>query len=162
MRQDPLEAIGSGLFGGVHTVPVDGLAATGRLVAELYHKLDLGITSPRVRTLHVRGSRCRTSAGLFDELAAVLQFPAYFGGNWSALHDSLYDFQVPADAVILVFSDFSQVLSEAKKEELDWLLEELTELCGTPRKPAPGDRSVTTLLTDHVAGLSVVAKLLPG
>lgn len=158
MTQDPVATIRAGVFGGVYPMPVDGLKASGRLVAELYHELDLGATLPRIRTLHVRGSRCRTSAGLFDELAAVLQFPAYFGGNWSALHDSLYDFQVPADAVILVFSDFSQVLSEARQEELGWLLDELTELCGAPHTPAAGEQTVTALLTDRADALSA----LPG
>ncbi|CUU58126.1 Barstar (barnase inhibitor) [Parafrankia irregularis] len=160
MTQNPIEVIAGGVFGGVYAVPVDGLAAAGRLVAELYHKLDLAAAPPRVRTLHVRGSRCRTSAGLFDELAAVLQFPAYFGGNWDALHDSLYDFQVPADAVILVFSDFSQVLSQARQEELGWLVEELTELCGSAHTPAQGERTVTALLTDHAEALSAFSGLL--
>ncbi len=152
--------IREGIFGGVHTLPVDGLSGAGILVADLYHDLDLRASLPKVRTLHVRGSRCRTSAGLFDELAAVLQFPDYFGGNWSALHDSLYDFQVPADAVILVFSNFSQVLSAEKGEELGLLIEELTELCEQPHTPTAGERTVTALLTDDADKLSAAAKLL--
>jgi hypothetical protein len=37
----------------------------------------------------VRGSACRTRAGLFTEWAGRLGFPGYFGHNWDALADSL-------------------------------------------------------------------------
>ena len=31
--------------------------------------------------VHVRGTKMRTAAGFFDELAAALQFPIWFGAN---------------------------------------------------------------------------------
>jgi RNAse (barnase) inhibitor barstar len=159
--EDPITMIQGGVYGGVHALPVHGLDGTDRLVAELFHTLDVTLSSPRVRTLHARGSRCRTSAGLFDELAAVLQFPAYFGGNWDALRDSLNDFRVAADAIVLVFSDFSQVLAEVTEEELGWLIEELSDRCGQPHRPTSGDIVLTAILTDTPDSLTKVAAMLP-
>jgi RNAse (barnase) inhibitor barstar len=39
----------------------------------------------------VDGRACRTRAAFFDEVARALRLPAYFGGNWDALTDSLRD-----------------------------------------------------------------------
>ena len=39
----------------------------------------------------VRGSRMLTEANVFQEFAAALQFPAYFGKNWDALDECLHD-----------------------------------------------------------------------
>ena len=60
-----------------------------------------------------QGSRMRTKAGLFQEFAAALQFPYYFGNNWDALHDCLEDLQwLPADGYVLFLSDSAQLLAE--------------------------------------------------
>ena len=40
----------------------------------------------------VRGRKMTTKAELMNEMAAALQFPAYFGENWDALNDCLRDF----------------------------------------------------------------------
>ena len=53
------------------------------------HLLALEASGVAVRFL--RGAKCRTGAGLFDECAAALQFPATFGHNWDALADCLED-----------------------------------------------------------------------
>ena len=39
----------------------------------------------------------RTDENLFDAFYACLQFPSWFGFNWSALWDSLHDFQWDED-----------------------------------------------------------------
>jgi hypothetical protein len=39
----------------------------------------------------IRGWQCRTAARLFDEFAASLQFPSYFGRNRDAFEDCLTD-----------------------------------------------------------------------
>lgn len=64
---------------------------------------------PKVRL--VRGRRMRTRAALLDEMAAALQFPATFGGNWDALADCLADLQWLGGPglVVLAVSDADQV-----------------------------------------------------
>lgn len=39
----------------------------------------------------VRGSKMRLRTGLFDEMAAALQFPWYFGENWDAFDECIND-----------------------------------------------------------------------
>jgi len=39
----------------------------------------------------IRGWQCRTTTQLFNEFAASLQFPSYFGRNWDAFEDCLTD-----------------------------------------------------------------------
>ena len=48
-----------------------------------------------VRT--VRGRKMRTVGRLFDEMAAALQFPHYFGENWPAFDECLADIDWLAD-----------------------------------------------------------------
>lgn len=52
--------------------------------------VDAGFTS-RV----VRGGKMVTVHALFDEVAAALQFPLYFGENWDALDECLSDLELP-------------------------------------------------------------------
>lgn len=67
----------------------------------------------------IRGSHSRTATALFDELAAALQFPAYFGANWNALRDMLADFSwLPADAYLLILEDADELLADAPDEVL--------------------------------------------
>lgn len=81
-----------------------------------------------VRT--VRGSKMRTEPQLFDEFAAALQFPAYFGENWSALDDCLTDLAwLPPEAgYVLVVTQPLHVL-EASPDSLPILVRQLTSAC---------------------------------
>lgn len=81
---------------------------------------DAGLT---VRS--VRGRKMRTVGGLFDEMAAALQFPYYFGENWPAFDECLADMDwllpVNAGIVILVY-DALEVLADAEETELTVLV----------------------------------------
>jgi RNAse (barnase) inhibitor barstar len=72
------------------------------------------VTRQTVAVRRIRGSRSRSTTGLFDELAAALQFPAYFGANWNALSDVLSDLRwLPADEYLLVVEDADELLADA-------------------------------------------------
>jgi RNAse (barnase) inhibitor barstar len=61
----------------------------------------------------VRGKKCRTAAGLFAELAEVLEFPDYFGHNWDALEECLADLEwLPAKGYVLLFTDAELILPD--------------------------------------------------
>lgn len=76
---------------------------------------DAGLT---VRT--ARGRKMRTVDRLFDEMAAALQFPYYFGQNWPAFNECLADMDwlpLAAGIVVLIY-DATEVLSDADEVEL--------------------------------------------
>jgi hypothetical protein len=73
-----------------------GSAATLRLV-------------PRI----IRGHKARTTQALFDEFAAALQFPYYFGENWAAFDECLADLEwLPADAYLIAISNAADLLED--------------------------------------------------
>lgn len=76
-----------------------------------------------VRT--VRGTKMRTVQGLFDEIAAALQFPYYFGENWAAFDECLADLDwlSVSNPVALVVYDADQVLLDAQPSEFETFTE---------------------------------------
>lgn len=100
-------------------------AAERSLGPAIYGWRDARLT---VRT--VRGSMLRTEAQLFDEFAAALQFPAYFGENWAALDDCLTDLAwLPPEAgYVLVVTEPLHVL-EGAPDSLPVLVRHLTSVC---------------------------------
>lgn len=81
----------------------------------------VGVDKPgtvAVRT--VRGTKMRTRPGAFDEIAAALQFPWYFGGNWDALEECVRDLSwLGAAHVVVAVADAAALLSdEADREAL--------------------------------------------
>jgi hypothetical protein len=76
---------------------------------------DAGLT---VRT--VRGRKMRTVGRLFDEMAAALQFPHYFGENWPAFDECLADMDwLPATVgIVILVQEAAEVLSDADDVEL--------------------------------------------
>ena len=66
-------------------------------------------------------------AGLLDEIAEALEFPADFGANWDALADSLGDLSwLPAPGHLLLIDHCSD-LREDEPEDFATLLEILDE-----------------------------------
>ena len=82
-------------------------ASTGALDAL---RLDLGAAEPTAVVRAVRGRKARTTAALLDELAAALQLPLYFGGNWDALADVLGD--LPPAPHVLLLADAAELLAD--------------------------------------------------
>lgn len=65
----------------------------------------------------------RTVGNLFDEVSAALQFPYYFGENWSAFDECLADMDwlpSPVGIVVLVL-DAVEVLADEPATELSTL-----------------------------------------
>jgi hypothetical protein len=79
-----------------------------------------GRTAARI----VRGAKGRTRAAMFDEFAAALQFPYYFGENWHAFEDCLSDLEwLGADGYVVVISHAVQLLAEERPEEFALFVE---------------------------------------
>jgi len=72
---------------------------------------------------HVRGRRMLTVAALFDEFAAALQFPYYFGRNKDAFDECFGELAdtVGVDPVVLVLD--ADTLLNAQPTELAWFAE---------------------------------------
>lgn len=66
----------------------------------------------------LRGSRMRTTQGVLDEFAAVLQFPAYFGENWDALDECLNELEwLSGDCAALLILDADELMRDADPTE---------------------------------------------
>jgi hypothetical protein len=72
----------------------------------------------------VDGRRCSTSAELFREWAAALDFPDYFGHNWDAFEECIRDLEdwLGGSAVGILVSDADRIL-DSERNELATLLE---------------------------------------
>ena len=75
----------------------------------------------------VKGRKCKTSAGVFNEFARALKFPDYFGHNWDALEECLADLEwLPAKGYIVLITDARSVIPD-DDEEYETLLEILND-----------------------------------
>ena len=92
--------------------------------------------SAMVEARLIRGHKMRTAGALFDEFAAALQFPCYFGENWDALNDCLTDLVwLPGKAYILFITNSHRLLEEAGSEERRRFLELLAHIAESWSKP---------------------------
>lgn len=75
----------------------------------------------------VRGRKMRTLGGLFDEFAAALQFPLYFGENEDAFNECIAELEtLPAgEGYVLTITEPDQVLADEGGEALGWLARSL-------------------------------------
>ena len=70
----------------------------------------------------VRGQRCRSKEGLFQEIASALQFPHYFGDNWDALEECLGDLGwIDSDHLTLLITNVDMLLSSGRKDLVTFL-----------------------------------------
>ncbi|MBM7785403.1 barstar family protein [Tenggerimyces flavus] len=88
----------------------------------------LGWSSSGLTVRIVRGRRMRTEAGVYDEFAAALQFPLYFGENRDAFHDCITDLEEglpPGEGYVVVVTEPDQVLVDEPPEAISWLVRAL-------------------------------------
>jgi len=65
----------------------------------------------------IRGKRCNTIKGFFQEWAAALQFPYYFGENWGAFDECINDLEwLPAKSYVIFVTHIDCVLPDSKED----------------------------------------------
>lgn len=84
-----------------------------------------------------RGRKMRSADRLFDEMAAVLQFPYYFGENWAAFDECFADMDwLPMNAgIVVVILDPAEVLAAENNVELATLVRAITHAAQTYAEP---------------------------
>lgn len=106
---------------GFHTVACS-TATIDRLQSDLQQQRQDAV----VRT--IAGSKSRTQDDFFMDVASALEFPAYFGKNWSAFNDCILDMDwLPGSAYILLFTDAHMLMDQSQPESLAALAEILSE-----------------------------------
>jgi RNAse (barnase) inhibitor barstar len=71
---------------------------------------------PEWDILRVRGTKSANEASFFDELAAALQFPYYFGENWNAVWDCITDLNwLKGSSFLIVFDSADQLLADSDR-----------------------------------------------
>lgn len=86
----------------------------------------------------IRGHKTRTTATLFDEFAAALQFPCYFGENWDAFDECMTDLAwVPGDAYVFLIVQSIHVLDKEPVDQLHLFLKTLQNAGKEWSNPAP-------------------------
>jgi Barstar (barnase inhibitor) len=105
----------------------------------------------------VRGSKMRTTPALFDEFAAALQFPDYFGENWNAFDECLRDLEwLPAGAVALLITAGQHVLERESPDERHKFWQVLDQDAREWAEPGPGEsppRAFHVLIAGHESAL---------
>ena len=82
---------------------------------------------PQWDIVRVRGRKSSDEARFFDELAAAMQFPYYFGENWSAVWDCITDLNwLKGSSFLIVFDSAEYLLTESPRG-FKLLLDELTD-----------------------------------
>lgn len=82
---------------------------------------------PQWDILRVRGHKSPDDSRLFDELAAALQFPYYFGENWNAVWDCITDLNWLKGASLLIIFDSAQHLLSTSNDDFRILVRQLTD-----------------------------------
>jgi len=65
----------------------------------------------------IRGRRCSSVEALFQEWAAALQFPYYFGNNWDAFEECISDLEwLSGRAFVIFITQVERVLPSLNRE----------------------------------------------
>jgi len=88
----------------------------------------------------IRGNKSRTKQSLFDEFAAALQFPCYFGENWDAFDECINDLEwLCAEAYVLLIVNSTHLLEGEPAEQVDLFLQTLASAGREWSKPVDGE-----------------------
>jgi hypothetical protein len=130
--------------------------------ANLY--LQLPNRNPGAIIRMIRGKKSQTMFDFFDEIAAALQFPYYFGENWAAFDECITDLDwVEGNAYLCMVNDAHLFFSQAEIEDFRILIRILSNANTewlTPNQYIPRDRQPTPFhvlfqcLESDVAALS--------
>jgi hypothetical protein len=98
-------------------------------------------TSSQVVARLIRGHKAKTTEALFDEFAAALQFPCYFGENWDAFDECVNDLEwLSGNAYVLLITNSNRLLDQERPEELNLLLHLLASAGTEWAKAIDGER----------------------
>jgi hypothetical protein len=102
------------------------------LAAEVARWSELGLA---VRV--VRGRKMRTLPGLYDEFAAALQFPLYFGENKDAFEECLADLDGLScgEGLVIVLVEPDEFLADTDASDFHWFVEVLGAVTSELAKP---------------------------
>jgi len=130
-------------------------------------RLSLVNALPEVAVRVLRGERMVSDSSLFDEIAAAMQFPYYFGNNWNALTDCMRDLAwMPAKAYVVVVREANLVQSSDAEgfklfiRTMDMIAAEWAGNDALYRPWAPGRRPFQVLLHASEGGRSALEALL--
>jgi RNAse (barnase) inhibitor barstar len=71
----------------------------------------------------IRGKKAQSARSCFDEFAASLQFPYYFGENWDALADCMTDFSwIDREKLLIIIFDSPSLLQDAPRNNFELLV----------------------------------------
>ena len=106
--------------------PPTAVIITGEWRAVVTLQIEMEASHKDTNFVHLRGTRMRTAEGFLSELAAVLQFPVWFGENWDALEDILRDRAAFAGTVIAIYNA-EQLLADGSAADRAHLAEAMEE-----------------------------------
>ena len=106
--------------------PPTAVIITGEWRAVVTLQIEMEESHKDTNFVHLRGTRMRTAEGFLSELAAVLQFPVWFGENWDALEDILRDRAAFAGTVIAIYNA-EQLLADGSAADRAHLAEAMEE-----------------------------------
>lgn len=109
---------------GLHDINNAGVYAIGN---DDVAPLSAAMRDAGLRVVQIDLDGCDSKRTLLMRMAAQLDFPTGFGGNWDALSDNLRDLQwLPANGYALFFRD-ADALRAAADAEFNTLLDVLDE-----------------------------------
>lgn len=140
----------------VRSGPPTALVLTGDWRDVVNLQIGLEKAHPDTTFIHLRGTKMRTAEGFFDEIAAALQFPVWFGANWDALIDVVRDRGWLAGMVLGVY-DAHELLIEANERDRRNCADVLELFNHYGRDHAPAD-----VADDDDDGFHLLAQVPPG